>query len=365
MPLLWYRISTLTFCAKFAFLFSTLFSECKSFAVRLETTFFSNQQLGTLRKVDTTNQTYSTKNLCNLKLCSKSACEEEALIRRSKESSVSTENSTIHFSKQRMQEEAFEKIFYSSSSVIKSQKLIVVTTSYGVPPRYPLDWIDLQPWPVFISTKENGFGIASEPWGNVGQEIASYMRFILMFWENLPENIAFIHGHEKTWHQESYRMSYMLRHICLEKFGYASLNAFENAAWRPYKGSKSYFNIIRKYWKLVEPYLGDMPRTGFKEKCCAQFVVSRERIQARPRRLYELILEQMTDKKKNYRRAPHGKHSGWDLIHFWEAIWHYIFGEDALVRTRKKYGYGIDRDMESGRPLSKLPERTLKHFIAC
>ena len=213
--------------------------------------------------------------------------------------------------------------------------------------------------------KENGFGIASEPWGNVGQEIASYMRFILMFWDNLPENIAFIHGHEKAWHQEGYRMSYMLRHICLEKFGYASLNAFENAAWRPYKGSKSYFNIIRKYWKLVEPYLGDMPRTGFKEKCCAQFVVSRKRIQARPRRLYEIILEQMTDKKKDYRRAPHGKHSGWDLIHFWEAIWHYIFGEDALVRTRKKYGYGIDRDMESGRPLSKLPERTLKHFIAC
>ncbi|CAL6338560.1 unnamed protein product [Bathycoccus prasinos] len=160
-------------------------------------------------------------------------------------------------------------------------------------------------------------------------------------------------------------MSYMLRHICLDKFEYASLNAFENDAWRSVKGSRSYFNIIKKYWKLVEPYLGPMPKNGFKEKCCAQFVVSRKRIKARPRAFYELILEQMTDKKKDYRRAPHGKNAGWDLIHFWEAIWHYIFGEEALVNTRKKYGYGIDKNRENGRPLSKLPERTLKNLVAC
>ena len=274
-------------------------------------------------------------------------------------------NRTIHFCKKRMQEEAFEEIFYSPSSVLKSQKLVVVTTSYGVPPNYSLEWIDLQPWPVFISTKERGFGIASEPWGNVGQEIASYVRFILMFWDALPENVAFIHGHEKTWHQGGYRMSYMLRHICLEKFGYASLNAYEDEAWKPIKGSQKYFKIIRKYWKLVEPYLGAFPKNGFKEKCCAQFVVSRDRIKARPRGLYDMILEQMIDKKKNYKRAPHGKHSGWDLIHFWEAIWHYIFGENAIVNTRKKYGYGIDKDMEDGRPLNKVPARTLRNFIAC
>jgi len=248
---------------------------------------------------------------------------------------------------------------------MQMQKLIVVTTSYGFPPRYSLSWIELQPWPVFISTKEWGFGFSSEPWGNVGQEISSYIRFILMFWDHLPEHVAFVHGHEKTWHQEGYRMSYMLRHICLDKFEYASLNAFENEAWRRVKGAKSYFKIIRRYWKLVEPYLGPMPKYGFKEKCCAQFVVSRERIKARPRELYELILKQMTDPKKNYGRAPHGTNSGWDLIHFWEAIWHFIFGEDALVNTKKKYGYGIDKDAESGRLLSKRPERTLKNFIAC
>ncbi|CAL6334601.1 unnamed protein product [Bathycoccus prasinos] len=122
---------------------------------------------------------------------------------------------------------------------------------------------------------------------------------------------------------------------------------------------------MRRYWKLVKPYLGEMPKSGFREKCCAQFVVSRERIKARPRALYEMILAEMTDPRKNYRRAPHGRNSGWDLIHFWEAIWHYIFGEEALVSTRRKYGYGIDKNRESGISLSKRPERTLKNLIAC
>jgi hypothetical protein len=275
------------------------------------------------------------------------------------------ENLTISFSPISMKEEAFERIFYSEPSILSSQRLVVVTTSYGHPPRYPLDWLNSQPWPVFVSTKERGFSYSSEPWGNLGQEVSSFVRFILIFWDHLPENIAFVHGHEQTWHQEGYTMSYMLRHICLHKFQYFSLNAFESDAWRPIKGSRDYFDIIRKYWKHVKPYLGALPKGGFREKCCAQFVVSRERIKARPRALYELILKLMTDPKKKYKREHHGKNDGWDLIHFWEAIWHYIFGEKALTNTRRKYGYGIDTNMESGRPLSKRPERTLKNLVAC
>ena len=325
-------------------------------------------EFGTLGNPNIDNSTQSQRtHWCNMKLCSKSACHEEKMKKMREENIVDVQDKNIHFSKRTMREEVFEKIFYSvnSESLLQAQQLVVVTTSYGVPPHYSLEWINLQPWPVFVSTKESGFAFASEPWGNVGQEIASYVRFILMFWDHLPEYVAFVHGHEKTWHQEGYRMSYMLRHVCLKKFQYASLNAFENDAWRLKKGSRSYFNIIRKYWKLVQPYLGTMPKTGFKEKCCAQFLVSRERIKERPRALYEMILKQMTDPSKNYRRASHGKNTGWDLIHFWEAIWHYIFGEKALVNTKRKYGFGIDMNIESGRPLSKLPERTLKLVIAC
>lgn len=85
----------------------------------------------------------------------------------------------------------------------------------------------------------------------------------------LPEHVAFGHGDEKTWHQEGYAMSYMLINMC-----------FKNDAWRPIKGSRSYF---KGKWSIVELFLGSLPKDGFKEKCCAQFVVLRERIKARPR----------------------------------------------------------------------------------
>ena len=272
----------------------------------------------------------------------------------------------VLFSKEKLHEQAFMNIFFSPPHVLHNQTLVVVSTSYGYPPHYSLQWIDAQPWPVFISTKEKNFGVSSEPWGNVGQEISTYMRFILMFWNFLPEHIAFVHGHEKTWHQEGYTMSYMLRNVCYGNHEYISLSAVESeGAWRPVKGSQKYFRIMKKYWRLVRPFLGDIPKEGFKEKCCAQFVVTRERIKARPKALYELILKEMTDPQKNYHRAPHGKNSGWDLIHFWEAIWHYIMGEKALVDTRKKYGTGIDVNTEDGKRLSKKPHRTLKKVIAC
>ena len=46
-----------------------------------------------------------------------------------------------------------------------------------------------------------GHGIHSEPWGNVGQEDATYFRFITMFYHDLPERMFFVHGHNKAWHQ--------------------------------------------------------------------------------------------------------------------------------------------------------------------
>jgi len=308
---------------------------------------------------------------CTVKLCTADSIKQEIRERKLYSSKsvnfffFNNKNVSITFNQEKLFEQSFLTLFYSPPKQFQEQQLVIVTTSYGKPPRYALSWINLQPWPVFISTKEKNFGISSEPWGNVGQEISSYMRFILMFWDYLPEHLAFVHGHEKTWHQEGYTMSYILRNICFSKFEYASLNAYDSDAWRPIKGSKSYYNVIKKYWKIVEPYLGALPKSGFKEKCCAQFVVSRDRIKARPRALYELILSQMIDPEKKYARAPHGKNNGWDLIHFWEAIWHYIMGENAIVNTKKKYGYGIDINKETGKPLSKRPERTLKNVIAC
>lgn len=301
---------------------------------------------------------------CSRKLCSDTAIKLEVEKKKLlfKEGSAVL-NSTIEFDEDNLYERSFMDLFYSVPSLLEAQKMVIVTTSYGYPPKFSLTWINSQPWPVFVSTKESNFGVSSEPWGNRGRESASYVRFILLFWDYLPEKVAFIHGHEKAWHQEGYRMSYMLRNICFFKHDYVSLSAFENSAWMPVKGSMSYYNILLKHWHLVQSFLGEFPKKGFKEKCCAQFLVSSKRIKKRPKELYELILEQSiaprvkTTHKNNKRDT--------DIGFFWEAIWHYVMGEDSIVNTKRKYGFGIDKDIESGRPLSKRPERTLKNVIAC
>lgn len=100
---------------------------------------------------------------CDTKLCSRDACAEEESIRTQELKPERTTSFAIHFSEQKMREEAFEQIFYSTSYLMQKQKMIVVTTSYGFPPRYSLSWIDLQPWPVFVSTKEAGFAFQVNP----------------------------------------------------------------------------------------------------------------------------------------------------------------------------------------------------------
>jgi hypothetical protein len=55
--------------------------------------------------------------------------------------------------------------------------------------------------------QEPGHGIHSEPWGNVGQEDATYFHFISKFYDDLPERMFFLHGHNKAWHQVSGRLN--------------------------------------------------------------------------------------------------------------------------------------------------------------
>ena len=92
----------------------------------------------------------------------------------------------------------------------------MVASSYEWPPRLPLDWLRNQPWPVFVTTKEEGHVFFSESWGNKGDEVASFLRFIVDYWDTLPEYTAFVHGHDISWHQMGYSMQYILRNLCLE-----------------------------------------------------------------------------------------------------------------------------------------------------
>jgi hypothetical protein len=48
-------------------------------------------------------------------------------------------------------EETFEQALRRGR--LRDLPAVLVVTSYGDPPRFPLDWINRQPWPAFVSTK--------------------------------------------------------------------------------------------------------------------------------------------------------------------------------------------------------------------
>jgi len=254
---------------------------------------------------------------------------------------------------------------------VKDLPVVLIVTSYAWPPKFDLSWIQRQPWPAFVSTKEPGKRVHSEPWGNIGQEDATYFRFITMFYDDLPERMVFLHGHNKAWHQEGYLMEYILRNACFHEQQYMSVNAFPVV--RAPKGAKANeWQILRKYWDVLgQGELGPFPKRGLREKCCAQFMVHRDRVLKHPKSFYEIQRQEMTDPGKTYLRSMKqmNVHVGFDLVLFYESIWHVMWGEKPWM-SDELYGTCIDRNIERDHSLppqimNKQSTRCMHRVVHC
>lgn len=185
-----------------------------------------------------------------------------------------------------------------------------------------LDWLKDCEWPIVLVThtgpgnKEPTVPIKEQyiiP--NFGREATAYLHYIIARYDSLPERVAFIHGHEKAWHQNSDRPFLdMIRDAQVDKFGYVPLNN----NWRCVV-TETQLKTFEKKWnemfnmKLPECFIVDS---------CAQFVVRRERILNRTRSQYIELLSQIEC-------DPHAI-----II---EHTWHYILGEKISLEPRKDY----------------------------
>ncbi|KAK3272036.1 hypothetical protein CYMTET_19643 [Cymbomonas tetramitiformis] len=271
------------------------------------------------------------------------------------------------FNPETLVEETFEQAM--NRGRIKDLEMVLVITSYGWPPRFSLDWINNQPFPAFVSSKVKGKGVHSEPWGNIGQEDATYFRFITMFWDDLPERMVFLHGHNSAWHQERYTVEYMMRNICYKDHMYMSINS-PAVIRHPKLGKSNEWSILKKWWpRLYGKELGPFPKSGLYEKCCAQFMVHRDRIKAHPKSFYERQLKEMTDPNKTYLRSmkKQGVHIGFDLVLFYESTWHVMWGEKPKMHM-SKYGSCVDKSIEHIKHptiMNKNRERCMRNVIGC
>lgn len=203
-----------------------------------------------------------------------------------------------------------------------------------------LNWLKNSPWEVVVCDKN---GSAKSPFSpnkkctldiNKGREASTYLKYIVEYYDKLPDHIAFIHGHEYgAWHQKyPGHLFEAIRKARVSEYDYISLNNFFQIKTR-FKFCECYINpkldghlaeapdlfkCIEEHWDIFQPIFKTEECPGyFRYNCGAQFIVSRKAIRQYPISFYKSLLRYMLDGSNDYTK-------GVTL----ESVWGIIFGED-------------------------------------
>lgn len=133
---------------------------------------------------------------------------------------------------------------------------------------------------------------------NKGHEVMIYLSWIIDNYDNLPDVAIFMHAHQYTWHNDEvldYNAALLVKKLSRPRVwreGYMNMRC----SWHPgcpdwmhpgeteenaYKQEEV---LLAKSWTELFP-LDQVPHV-LAQPCCAQFALSRERIQARPHASY-------------------------------------------------------------------------------
>jgi hypothetical protein len=159
---------------------------------------------------------------------------------------------------------------------------------------------------------------------NIAHESTSYLYYIINNYDNLPENLIFIHDENISWHH----------------YGKITINIYKWIDEYQKNGSTYYeFNhlttpkvtnmkIFDKYWNDVFQescgnYKDAKPHTG---KCCAQFIVSREIIRKRPIELYKKMYDWLINNTHGTGNGDKNDlYSGYYTSRYAEWTWRNLF----------------------------------------
>eukprot|EP00884_Botryococcus_braunii_P008306 jgi/Botrbrau1/17477/Bobra.0054s0064.1 len=195
---------------------------------------------------------------------------------------------------------------------------------------------------------------------NKGNEAMAYLQFIIDFYDQLPQNVLFIHGNRHAWHLQDHVP--VIRRLKWGAFPFANLrySPGERLQWscgrrsrdawremscswvglkiRPRGMSPRTQNMIsirnadewqdstelHSVWpQLFQEELGDPPQLLYAP-CCAEFMVSKERILLHPRSFYTTLRDWIDEVEIDSYRC--GRQ--------FEYMWHYIFGEPAVMEPK-------------------------------
>jgi hypothetical protein len=192
---------------------------------------------------------------------------------------------------------------------------VVIVTSHW---KEDLTWLKKSKYPVVLIDHEGSEPPAIKPTTiipNRGNESSSYIRYIIDNWDNLPDYVAFIHGHETAHHQK--HKEHMLTLIDrAQRSGFVTLNGMWLGEPAPSNVKRDYYLQIAKYWYLFEPYMKKYPNKSLFTDACGQFIVSKDEITKYPLKAWQTWYEALIHPDTHQ-----------ELGFVFEYTWHYIFGQ--------------------------------------
>ena len=216
--------------------------------------------------------------------------------------------------------------------------MVTIVTSHW---KEDLTWLKESEFPVILIDKEGADPTCFEQAyviPNKGKEASVYLKFIIERYNDLPDYVAFIHGHEYSWHQQQNILE-LIRNANLEKHGFISLNGVYKD-WLISTPAYPFQNVWELYSENNKYVFENIPSS-------AQFIVSKKRILLHSLETYKnLYVLTMTDKKIEI--MTNNISYTWGIETIFETCWHILFGESNI--------YNIPSD------LFKIPLNITEHL---
>lgn len=218
--------------------------------------------------------------------------------------------------------------------------IVIVTSHFNE----DLNWYENSPYQVVICTNSpNHTQYFNNPLVkldencratvNHGREASAYLRFIVKYYDCLPEYMAFLHGHETAWHHNYPGTLFeAIKHAKKEEYDHINLNLQFHIDYL--KPGFYYWDSMREVWPIhFESVVGvPVPDSVSSMAICAQFIVKRDCILRYPKEQWEKWLALLQDPGL-WNNHIHFQNMAW----VFEYGWAVLFGEDWECSSENYY----------------------------
>ena len=156
---------------------------------------------------------------------------------------------------------------------------------------------------------------------NKGNEVGPFLHYILENYDRLPAHMAFIHGHRVSHHTYQLDIVPVMKAVRWGAMPYLPLNVH---MYQRVDSERPEFNEMRRVWPVLFSELAPTMPKVFLSWCCAQFVVTRAAVRARPRAFYQNLYDWV-----NEAHPLLGNVTSYISSRVLEQTWHMIFGMPA------------------------------------